>query len=341
MQQNYARRLIYLAFAILTPTLAMAQGYKVTGSISIGGTGGWDYLTADGENRRLYVSHAGSVDVIDLNTQKSIGTIGGMGRIHGIALAPDLNTGFITDGGNNEVVLFDLNSLKVKNKVKAGENPDGLVYDPASKRVFAFNGRSQDATVIDAATGKVDGRIALGGKPEFPVSDGQGSVYDNIEDKNEIVRIDSKTLQVKAHWPIAPCESPSGLAIDLTNRRLFAVCDGNKMAVVDADSGKVIATPAIGEGPDAAGYDPGTKLAFSSNGDGTLTVVRQNGKDDYAVAETVPTTKGARTMALDTTTHKIYLSSAGYGPAPAATAQNPRPRPAVLPGTFKVLVVSR
>jgi len=173
------------------------------------------------------------------------------------------------------------------------------------------------------------------------VSDGQGSVYDNIEDKNEIVRIDSKTLQVKAHWPIAPCESPSGLAIDLTNRRLFAVCDGNKMAVVDADSGKVIATPAIGEGPDAAGYDPGTKLAFSSNGDGTLTVVRQNGKDDYAVAETVPTAKGARTMALDTTTHKIYLSSAGYGPAPAATAQNPRPRPAVLPGTFKVLVVSR
>jgi DNA-binding beta-propeller fold protein YncE len=341
MQQNYARGLICLIFAILTASSAMAQGYKVTGAISIGGTGGWDYLTADGQNRRLYVSHAGSVEVIDLDTQKSIGTIGGMSRIHGIVIATDLNTGFITDGGNNEVVLFDLKTLKVKDKVKAGENPDGAVWDASSRRVFAFNGRSHDATVIDAATGKVDGRIALGGKPEFPVSDGQGSVYDNIEDKNEIVRIDSKTLQVKAHWSIAPCESPSGLAIDLANRRLFAVCDGNKMAVVDADSGKVIATPTIGDGPDAAAYDPGRKLAFSSNGDGSLTVVRQNGKDDYAVVETVLTAKGARTMALDATTHKIYLSSAEYGPAPAATAQNPHPRPAVLPGTFKVLVVSR
>jgi YVTN family beta-propeller protein len=264
-----------------------------------------------------------------------------MSRIHGIVIAADLNTGFITDGGNNEVVLFDLQTLNVKNKVKAGENPDGAVYDIASRRVFAFNGRSHDATVIDAATGKVAARIALGGKPEFPVSDGQGSVYDNIEDKNEIVRIDSKTLQVKAHWAIAPCESPSGLAIDVANRRLFAVCDDNKMAVVDAESGKVIATPAIGNGPDAAAYDPGTKLAFSSNGDGTLTVVRQNGKNGYAVTETVRTAKGARTMALDTTTHKIYLSSAEYGPAPAATVQNPHPRPAIVPGTFKVLVVSR
>jgi DNA-binding beta-propeller fold protein YncE len=341
MPQNYLSALACFAVAILMPGLATAQGYKVTGAISIGGTGGWDYLTADGETRRLYVSHAGSVEVIDLSTQKSIGIIGGMSRIHGIAIADDLNTGFITDGGSNQLVLFDLKNLKVKSKLKTGENPDGVVYDAASKRVFAFNGRSHDATVVDATTGNVDGEIALGGKPEFPVSDGRGSVYDNIEDKNEIVRIDSKTLKVKSHWPIAPCESPSGLAIDLTNRRLFAVCDGNKMAVVDADSGKVIATPAIGEGPDAAGYDPGTKLAFSSNGDGTLTVVRQNGKDDYAVAETVPTTKGARTMALDTTTHKIYLSSAEYGPAAAATAQNAHPRPAVLPGTFRVLVVSR
>ena len=325
----------------LAGQVMLAQGYKLTGSIPIGGTGGWDYLTADGENHRLYVSHAGDVEVVDLSSQKPVGKISGMNRIHGIAIANDLNTGFISDGGTNEVVLFDLKTLKVKDKVKAGTNPDGIVYDPASKRVFAFNGRSQNATAIDATTGKVAGTIALGGKPEFPVSDGKGNVYDNIEDKNEIVQIDSKTLQVKAHWSVAPCESPSGLAIDKENRRLFAVCDEKKMAVVDADTGKVVATPEIGEGPDAAGFDPGTKLAFSSNGDGTLTVIRQNGKDDYAVAENVPTAKGARTMALDPETHKVYLSSAEYGPAPAASAQTPHPRPSVLPGSFKILVVSK
>ncbi len=326
---------------VLGSNPAAAQSYKKTGSISIGGVGGWDYLTADSENHRLYVSHGSEVEVIDTETEKLIGKVSGMNRIHGIAIANDLNTGFISDGGSNQVVLFDLKTLKVKNKVKAGSNPDGIVYDPASKRVFAFNGRSQDATAIDASNGHVDGTIALGGKPEFPVSDAAGSVYDNIEDKSEIVRIDSKTLQVKAHWSVAPCDSPSGLAIDRAGRRLFAVCDGKKMAVVDADSGKVVATPEIGEGPDAAAYDPGTKLAFSSNGEGTLTVVRQIGKDEYAVAENVPTARGARTMALDTKTHKIYLSTADFGPAPEATAQNAHPRPSILPGTFKILVLSK
>jgi DNA-binding beta-propeller fold protein YncE len=233
-----------------------------------------------------------------------------------------------------------LKTNAIKSKVQAGTNPDGIVYDPASKRVFAFNGRSQNATAIDARTGKVDGTIALGGKPEFPVSDGQGNVYDNIEDKNEIVRIDSKNLTVTAHWSIAPCESPSGLAIDKENRRLFAVCDEKKMAVVDADSGKVVATPAIGEGPDAAAYDPGTKLAFSSNGEGTLTVVRQKDKDTYEVVENVETARGARTMALDIATHKIYLSTAEFGPAPTPSANNPHPRPSIKPGSFKVLIVS-
>ena len=323
--------------AICTP--AFAQNYKKTGSISIGGTGGWDYLTADSENHRLYVSHSGDVEVIDLETQKPVGKVTGMKRIHGIAIAPELGVGFISDGASNQVIIFDLKTLAVKDKVEAGTNPDGIVYDPASKRVFAFNGRSQNATAIDASTGKVAGTIPLGGKPEFPVSDGKGMVYDNIEDKNEIVAIDSQSLEVKAHWSIAPCESPSGLAIDRENRRLFAVCDGNKMAVVDADSGKVVATPRIGDGPDAAGYDPGAKLAFSSNGDGTLTVIKQVSKDQYTVAQNVPTARGARTMALDTSTHKVYLSAAKYGPAPAATAQNPRPRPEVLPGTFEIIVV--
>src|SRR5579883_266249 len=310
----------FLVLAALAPALAFSQQYRVTGSIPVGGSGGWDYLTADSNNHRLYVSHAGQVEVIDLQTDKLVGTISGMNRIHGIAIADDLNTGFISDGGSNEVVLFDLKTNSIKTKVQAGTNPDGIVYDPASQRVFAFNGRSQNATAIDARTGKVD---------------------DNIEDKNEIVQIDSKNLTVKAHWSIAPCESPSGLAIDKENRRLFAVCDEKKMAVVDADSGKVVATPAIGEGPDAAAYDPGKKLAFSSNGEGTLTVIRQKDKDTYEVVENVTTNRGARTMALDTLTHKIYLSAAEFGPAPAPTADNPRPRPSVKPGSFKVLIVSQ
>jgi DNA-binding beta-propeller fold protein YncE len=331
----------FFALPAMAAMLTAAQGYKVTGLIQIGGTGGWDYLTADADNHRLYVSHGGEVVVIDTANEKQVGTITGMSRIHGIALADRLNTGFISDGGKNEVVSFDMKTLNVKSRIPTGTNPDGIVFDEPSGRVFAFNGRSQNATAIDAKTGKVDGTIALGGKPEFPVSDGKGNVYDNIEDKNEIVEIDARNLQVKAHWPIAPCESPSGLALDRENRRLFAVCDGQKMAVVDADSGKVVATPAIGDGPDAAGYDPGTKLAFSSNGDGTMTVVSQEDKDTYKVLENVATAKGARTMALDTATHKIYLSTAALGAAPAPTAQNPHPRPPVQPGTFHVIVLSR
>jgi DNA-binding beta-propeller fold protein YncE len=318
----------------------LAQHYQASGNIRLGGNGGWDYLTVDSGHRRLYVSHESEVDVIDLDSEKPVGKITGMKRVHGIALADGMNTGFISDGGSNEVVAFDIDTLAVKQKIAAGTNPDGIAFDPASKRVFAFNGRSQNATAIDAANMRVAGTIALGGKPEFPIADGQGNVYDNIEDKNEIVQIDSKTLEVKAHWSVAPCESPSGLAFDAENRRLFAVCDGGKMAVVDADSGKVVATPAIGDGPDAAAFDPGKHLAFSSNGDGTLTVVRQVSKDSYKVLENVPTTKGARTMALDPKTHKIYLSTASYGPAPAASVSNPRPRPSILPGSFKILIVS-
>jgi DNA-binding beta-propeller fold protein YncE len=277
-----------LLFSSLLLSLAVsgfAQGYKLAGSIPIGGTGGWDYLSADSVNRRLYVSHGTEVVVVDLDSQKVTGRISGMQSIHGIAIADDLGSGFISDGRSNDVVMFNLKDLSVQKKVAAGTNPDGIVYDPASKRVFAFNGRSQDATAIDATTGTVAGTIKLDGKPEFPVSDGKGSVYDNIEDKSEIVRINSTTLKVEATWSVAPCDSPSGLAIDTESRRLFAVCDNKMMAVVDADSGKVVATPAIGEGPDAAAFDPGTKLAFSSNvRDGTLTVFRESGPDSYSVS---------------------------------------------------------
>lgn len=331
-----------LAALLATVAPASPQSYEVTGRIQIGGSGGWDYLTADAANHRLYVSHGGEVVVADLNSNRVLGRISGMNRIHGIALANDLGYGFISDGGNNEVVMFSLQDLSIKQKIKAGTNPDGIVYDPVSKRVFAFNGRSQNATAIEATSGTVAGTIALGGKPEFPVSDGKGSIYDNIEDKSEVVRINSKTLAVESHWPLTPCESPSGLAIDTESRRLFSVCDNKLMAVVDADSGKVVATPAIGEGPDAAGFDPGRKLAFSSNGEsGTLTVVKESGKDQYSVAQTLKTAEGARTMALDDKTHKIYLSTAKFGPAPAPTADRPHPRPPVLSGSFEILIVSR
>ena len=317
-----------------------AQHYKVSGRIPIGGEGGWDYLFADSANGQLYVSHGTQVEVVDLASEKPVAKITGMKRIHGIAVAHDLNRGYISDGGDDVVLIFDLKSNAVLQKVPAGKNPDGILYDPYSRRVFAFNGRSNDVTAIDAASGKVAGTIALDGKPEFPVSDGKGNVYANIEDKSEIVQLDPQTLKVKKTWPLSPCEEPSGLAIDLEARRLFSVCSNNKMAVVNADSGQVIATVAIGDGPDAAAYDPGSKLVFSSNGSGTLTVVGQSSPDKYSVLENAPTERSARTMTLDTKTHKIYLSAAQLGATPEATADNPHPRPKIVPDSFHILVVS-
>jgi YVTN family beta-propeller protein len=319
---------------------ANPQSYNISGRIPLEGEGGWDYLLVDSANRQLYVSHNTQVEVVDLASEKPIAKITGMKRIHGIAVADDLNRGYISDGGDDAVVIFDLKSRTVLQKVPAGKNPDGILYDPYSKRVFAFNGRSNDVTAIDASSGKVAGTVALDGKPEFPVSDGKGNVYVNIEDKSEITQLDPQTLKVKKTWSLSPCEEPSGLAIDLEARRLFSVCSNKKMAVVNADSGQVIATVAIGDGPDAAGYDPGSKLAFSSNGEGTLTVVRQDSPDKYTVLENVPTERSARTMSLDSKTHKIYLSAAQLGAAPEATADNPHPRPKIVPGSFHVLVVS-
>jgi YVTN family beta-propeller protein len=334
-------RRIFIGLLLLGFSLqGNAQHYKVSGRIPLGGEGGWDYLFADSANGQLYVSHGTQVEVVDLASEKPVAKITGMKRIHGIAVANDLNRGYISDGGDDVVLIFDLKSNAVLQKVPAGKNPDGILYDPYSRRVFAFNGRSNDVTAIDAASGKVAGTIALDGKPEFPVSDGKGNVYANIEDKSEIVQLDPQTLKVKKTWPLSPCEEPSGLAIDLEARRLFSVCSNNKMAVVNADSGQVIATVAIGDGPDAAAYDPGSKLVFSSNGSGTLTVVGQSSPDKYSVLENVPTERSARTMTLDTKTHKIYLSAAQLGATPDATADNPHPRPKIVPDSFHILVVS-
>ena len=321
---------------------ATGPGYRVVTTYKLGGEGGWDYLITDADARRTYISRGTHVVVIDTDTGKSVGDIADTPGVHGIALAPELGRGFTSNGREGTVSIFDIKTLATNSKVKVGENPDAILYDPASKRVFTFNGRSQDSTAIDAATGKVVGTIKLDGKPEFAATDAKGGIWVNIEDKSELVAIDPNKLEVKAKWPLAPCTEPSGLAIDRKNRRLFAGCDNKMMAVVDADSGKVLATPPIGDGVDATAFDPETGLAFAScGGDGVLTVVREDSPDKFSVAENVPTQKGARTMALDTKTHKVFVVTAQFGPRPAPTADNPHPRPAILPDSFVVLVVGK
>jgi DNA-binding beta-propeller fold protein YncE len=320
---------------------ASGSGYHVVTTYNVGGDGGWDYLLADPDTHRLYISRGTHVMVIDAETGKGVGDIADTPGVHGIALAPELGRGFTSNGREGTVSIFDIKTLATSNKVKAGENPDSIIYDPATKRVFTFNGRSHDSTAIDATTGNVLGTIKLDGKPEFAASDGKGEVFVNIEDKSELTAIDANKLEVKATWPLAPCTEPSGLSIDREHRRLFAGCDNKMMAVVDADSGKVLATPAIGDGVDATAFDPGTGLAFASCGEGALTVIKEESPDKFAVAENVPTQQGARTMALDTSTHKAYTVTAKFGPPPAPTADNPHPRRSIVPDSFVVLVVSK
>jgi len=321
---------------------AAGPGYHVVKTYKLGGEGGWDYLTVDANARRLYISRGTHVIVLDVDSGKTVGDIPDTQGVHGIALAPDLGRGFTSNGREGTVTIFDIQSLKpIGEKVKVGENPDAILYDPATKRVFTFNGRSQDASAIDGASGKVLGTIKLDGKPEFAASDAKGTVFVNVEDKSELTVIDPNTLAVKAKWPLAPCTEPSGLAIDRKHRRLFAGCDNKMMAVVDADSGKVVATPAIGEGVDATAYDEEAGLAFASCGEGVLTVVKQESADKYSVAENAKTERGARTMALDAKAHDVYTVTAQFGPRPAATADNPHPRPPILPDSFVVLVVGK
>jgi len=320
---------------------AAGPGYHVAKVYKVGGEGGWDYLNADAAARRLYISRGTHVVVLDLDSGSSVGDIPDTPGVHGIALAPELGKGFTSNGREGTVSIFDLQTLAPSSKVKVGENPDAILYDPATKRVFTFNGRSQDASAIDATSGKVLGTIKLDGKPEFAASDAKGEIFVNIEDKSELVAIDPNKLEVKAKWPLAPCTEPSGLSIDRKNRRLFVGCDNKMMAVVDADSGKVVATPAIGEGVDATAFDDGTGLAFASCGEGVLTVVKEDSPNQFTVAENVPTQQGARTMALDSKTHNVYTVTAKFGPPPAATADNPRPRRTIVADSFVVLVVGK
>lgn len=333
--------MLLFTLALSATLTAVAQKpFSVLNKWKIGGEGGWDYLVADSPAHRLYITHGGRVEVLDSITGKPIGAITGLKGIHGVALDEAGKFGYISDGRANAVVVFDRATLETVASIPAGTNPDGIVFEPVTRTVWAFNGKSQDVSVIDTTTRKVIATVALPGKPEFPQADGTGQIFDNIEDKNEIVRLDAKYPKITATWPLAGLESPSGMAIDRVGHRLFSVCDGQKMAVVDYDTGKVIATPAIGKGPDAAGFDPKTKLAYSSNGEGTLSII-DAGNSNYNVLQTVTTQPGARTMAWDSATGRIYVVTALFGPRPDPTPAEPRPRPAIIPDSFTVLVVGR
>jgi len=334
-------RLVLIGLLLTSFATAAAPGYHVIKTFKLGGDGGWDYLTFDTTSRRLFISRATHVMVIDADSGKSLGDIPDTPGVHGIALAPDLGRGFISNGREGTVTIFDLKSLKSLSKVKVGDNPDAILFDPATKRVFTFNGHSHDASAIDAAKGTVVGTIKLDGKPEFAVSDGKGEIFVNLEDKSQLLALDPNKLEVKSRWPLAPCQEPSGLAIDGKNRRLFSACDNKLMAIVDADSGKLITTAPIGGGVDAAAFDPETNLAFASCGEGVLTIVREDSPNKFSVAENVSTQEGARTMALDPKTHQVFTVTAKFGPPPAPTPEQPHPRHTILPDSFVVLVLGQ
>lgn len=358
MKSAFSRVLGLAALGLALVFLVAANGptYKMANTYKIGGEGGWDYLTADPDTHNIFISRGTRVQVINGDSGQVIAEIPNTTGIHGIALASSLGKGFTSNGRENTVTVFDLKTLKETAKIKLDDakNPDAILYDPVSKHVFTFNGGSSNATVIDAANNNVIASIPLDGKPETGVSDGKGMVFVNIEDKGEIQKIDAHNNKVANTWSIKPCEEPSGLAMDQKGRRLFAGCGNKMMAIVNADDGSVVTTVPIGQGVDANGWDPERKLAFSSNGEGTLTIVHQDSPDKYSVLQNVQTERGARTMTVDTKSHKIYLVTADFQAAPpaegaAASApsggapagqQPPRPRRVMVPDSFRVLVVS-
>jgi DNA-binding beta-propeller fold protein YncE len=323
-----------LALAGSAPAQQGASGYHVVKRVKIEGPGSWDYLSIDPESRRLFISHSTHVVVLDADTGAVTGDIPDTPGVHGLAVAPDLGRAFTSNGQANNVSILDLKTLKKIGEAPAGKDPDGIIYDPASHRVFAMNRVSHNATVIDGATGMVAGTIPFAGNPEFAAADGHGKVFVNIESKSQVAVIDSQALKVIANWPLAPCKEPSGMAIDAEHGRLFLGCDNQMMAVVNTQSGKVVATLPTGDGVDANRFDPGTGLAFSSNGESeTLTVVHEDTPDKYTVVENVKTGEGGRTMEVDPKTHNIYIMTAKLIPA------KPYPRPA--PGTLQLLIFAK
>ncbi|MEO8192201.1 MAG: YncE family protein [Gemmatimonadales bacterium] len=321
----------------------VAGQYHIVKRIAAGGEGGWDYLAADAQNRRLYVSRGTHVMVFDMDRDSLVGDIPNTPGVHGVAIDRQRGHGFTSNGRDSSVTVFDLKTLQPIKTVRiTGRNPDAIAFDPASNRVFTFNGASHDASVIDAITLEQVGRIDLGGKPETGQPDGKGMLYVNIEDKGEVVALDTRAMQAKARYSLAPCEEPTGMARDAARGRLIIGCGGNAMmAVMDEKTGKLVTTMPVGRGVDASGFDPVTQLAFTSAGEGNVSVIRENADGTFTAVGSVPTQPRARTMALDEKTHKIYLSTAQFGLAPAPTAENPRPRAPMIPGSFVILVLDR
>ena len=337
-----ASLMVFAFTLVLSPVLPGQQPYRMVAKWNVGGTGTWDYLNFDASAKRLYVAHSTRVEVIDTESGKLVGAVEGLKGTHGIALNPDRKTGYISDGAGNAVIVFDRVTLQVTATIAAGTNPDGIVYEPTTATVWAFNGKSLNATVIDTTARKVIATVPLPDKPEFPVADGKGSIYVNIDGKNQIARIDARQHKIVAEWSLPGCESPSGLSFDSAHRRLFSVCDGGKMAVTDADTGKQMASVKIGEGPDAVVFDPTRQLVFSSNGDdGTLSIIDAS-RSNYPAIQTLKTIKGARTMGYDATSGRAFLAWAKFASAVALTPTATHTRPqGIEPGSFAILVVAK
>ncbi len=327
--------------AALSAQTSDGASYHVARDLTLGGDGRWDYVTVDTVNHRLFIACQTRVMVVDPDSGRLLGEVPGLNGAHGVALAYTTGHGFATSGHDSSVTMFDLKTLRPLGRIKAADDADAVLYDPASKRVFTFNGDAGSSSVIDPVTGKLVGSIPLGGKPEFGVTTGHGRLYVNLEDKAEIVEIDPAAMRVLRRWSLAPCEEPTGLAIDRQHHLLFSGCHNKLMAISNAAVGRMIAHVPIGGGVDAGAFDPSSQLAFASNGDGTLTVVHEDSPTTFHVVTTVTTRPGARTMALDERTHRIYTVTSAFGPAPAPTPSEPHPRPSLVPGTFSLLVLDR
>ena len=331
------RRGLWLLGVIVAPTAA--QSYHVVKTKVLGGDAGWDYIALDSVGHRLFIARQDRVMVVDPAAGKVLAEIPGLRGAHGVAFAYGAGHGFATSGADSSVVMFDLATLEVLGRTIAAVDADAILFDPASGHVFTFNGDAGSSSVLDPASGKRLGTVSLGGKPEYGVSAGDGKLYVNIEDKAEVAEIDAKAMRVTRRWSIKPCESPTGLAIDRQSHRLFSGCRSGLMAISDAAAGRIVTTVPIGQGVDGCRFDPTSRLAFASNGDGTMTVIREVSPDKYVVVANVTTKRGARTMELDPVSHRVYTVSADFGPPPAPTADRPRPRPPVLPGTFALLTL--
>ncbi len=317
------------------------SGYHVAKKIKVGGEGSWDYLTFDAQTQRLFVSHSDRIVVINTKADEVVGEILKLEGVHGMAIANEFNRGFITNGASSTVSVVDMKTLKVVSTIPVGKKPDAVLYDPFSHRVFVYNGQSENASVIDAEKGTVVSTVALGGKPEFSATDRKGHIFVNLEDKNEVVGFDATTLKVFARWPLKGGDEPTGLAIDVEHHRLFSVCHNKLMFVLDSDNGTILAKLPIGAKVDGCTFDPGTGMVFTSNGEGTITVVREESPSKFSVVETVPTQPGAKTITVDPVSHTLYLPTAEFGPTPAPSAATPAPRAPILPNTFVVLKVTR